>query len=113
MREPRGKGTQETEEAVITMDKKELVYTIIHTVQSVCLFILLFPYTDNTFRGEIPSDICILIGVAGLVVALLNFALVNYCYLKLKIHNYKTLVLVSTLVNLLIVAGYFIRHFLF
>ena len=98
------------------MDKKEIVYTLVYililTSQSVCLFYLLFTMTDNTFSlNSIPTDICILIGVAGLVTSLI-FAVFSYLYLKQVTRDYKAITYIFTAINLITVTCYFIKHFI-
>lgn len=95
------------------MKDKEAIYIFIHALQSICLFLALFPIAGYLFEGDLPSDICLLIGLAGLIISIVNFALPNYLFLKWGVHNYKTMVHISTIVNMVIVLCYFCKHYMF
>ena len=95
------------------MKDKKTIYILVHVLQNICLFIALFPIVNYLFKGDLPSGICLLIGLAGLIIALVSFALPNYLFLKCGIHNYKTMVRISTIVNMVIVLCYFCKHYMF
>lgn len=99
------------------MENKEITYTLICisilVIQSASLFYSLFTLTGDCFNWDtIPTDICVMIGLAGVVTAL-AFAVFDYLYMKQVNRDYKMITYVFTSINLMTVSFYFASHFLF